>query len=388
MWDDQDGVLEAIVHAGSNWSNASYRPGCGHIQFGRGFVTPDIYDHEFMHAIDNCTARLIYANESAALDEAYADIWGYSFDQEDWELGEVRYGGSSDPIRDLADPPQLGQPDHYDDYVETESDKGGVHTNSGILNKTFYLLVEGDEHNGFAVSAIGLEKAERLYYDTHTHLLTRSAEYFEAADMTISQAQAYAVFGSYDFTTDDACQVVNAFASVGLSVDDRGRVVARSTVDSATGETVMTFRPDSEYRYRAPSWKSPVIQRRSRFSKEGATSWKCSPSRAKPARSVWASSTSTRRPRTPPRRTGAKSKPQLLTPLHRARAGAILRGPRASREPTGVWSGPRLENATTEALHSRPRPVRDCRWARHPSVPSKRRMTSPSCPLVPGAWPG
>lgn len=220
MWDDQDGLLETIVHAGQNWANASYRSGCGHIRFGRGWMTEDLYGHEFMHAIDDFTARLIYANESGALDEAYADIWGYSFDQEDWEIAEERGSGGAVPIRYMDDPPRSGDPDHYDDFLQTEADNGGVHTNSGILNKTFFLLVEGDDHNDFNVSSIGLEKAERLYYDTHTNLLTRSADYFEAADMTISQAQAYALFGSYGFTTDDACQVVNAFASVGLSVGD------------------------------------------------------------------------------------------------------------------------------------------------------------------------
>ena len=40
------------------------------------------------------------------------------------------------------DDPKLGkdpQPAHMDDYVDTFSDNGGVHINSGIPNKAFYL---------------------------------------------------------------------------------------------------------------------------------------------------------------------------------------------------------------------------------------------------------
>ena len=41
------------------------------------------------------------------------------------------------------DDPLIGkdpQPDHMNKYVKTTNDNGGVHTNSGIPNKAFWLM--------------------------------------------------------------------------------------------------------------------------------------------------------------------------------------------------------------------------------------------------------
>jgi Zn-dependent metalloprotease len=57
------------------------------------------------------------------------------------------------------DNPWLGrdpQPDHISRYVFTPWDSGGVHINSGIPNKVFYLV---------AID-IGTDKAALIWYDT------------------------------------------------------------------------------------------------------------------------------------------------------------------------------------------------------------------------------
>ena len=52
----------------------------------------------------------------------------------------------------MSNPERFGQPSHMDDYVNTQSDNGGVHTNSGILIKQLtiqYVVLERVKHNKF-----------------------------------------------------------------------------------------------------------------------------------------------------------------------------------------------------------------------------------------------
>ncbi len=42
----------------------------------------------------------------------------------------------------MSNPEQFGQPAHMKDYVFTEKDNGGVHTNSGIPNKAAYNVIQ------------------------------------------------------------------------------------------------------------------------------------------------------------------------------------------------------------------------------------------------------
>ena len=42
--------------------------------------------------------------------------------------------------------------------------RGGVHTNSGVPNHAFALLVDGGSYNGQTISPIGLTKAAHIYY--------------------------------------------------------------------------------------------------------------------------------------------------------------------------------------------------------------------------------
>jgi len=46
-------------------------------------------------------------------------------------------------FRNMADPEEDSDPDHYTEYLVTSQDNGGVHTNSGIPNHAYYLLANG-----------------------------------------------------------------------------------------------------------------------------------------------------------------------------------------------------------------------------------------------------
>lgn len=83
-----------------------------------------------------------------------------------WLHGEddPSFGG---PIRDMWNPTCFSDPAKVGDrsfYVCTTSDSGGVHTNSGIPNHAFALLVDGGTYNGQTIAALGSTKAAHLYW--------------------------------------------------------------------------------------------------------------------------------------------------------------------------------------------------------------------------------
>jgi Zn-dependent metalloprotease len=80
-----------------------------------------------------------------------------------WLSGEQDNGGA---IRDLWNPSCYGDPDKVssEDYTCSTDDQGGVHTNSGVPNHAFALLVDGGTFNGQTVTGIGLTKAFHIYW--------------------------------------------------------------------------------------------------------------------------------------------------------------------------------------------------------------------------------
>src|SRR5262249_16203876 len=150
-------TVEAIVHVGTAWRNALFSPACDQLRFGDGNIANDTFMHEFTHGVTNSTSNLVYAYQSGSLNESYSDIMAALFDG-DWTEGEDKVGGY---IRNLADPPDKGDPDHMlaelsgdgvgfralgdDEEAVCDTDDPGfndcgyVHTNSGIPNKAAYL---------------------------------------------------------------------------------------------------------------------------------------------------------------------------------------------------------------------------------------------------------
>lgn len=90
----------------------------------------------------------------------------------------------------MADTHKEGDPDHYSERYTGTSDNGGVHTNSGIQNKVFYLLSAGGTHHlGGTVTAIGLDRAAAVAYNALTVYTTNSnATYAETAKAWVTAA--------------------------------------------------------------------------------------------------------------------------------------------------------------------------------------------------------
>ena len=67
----------------------------------------DVGGHEMSHGVIQNTANLEYVNQSGALNESFADVFGAMIDRNDWKMGEDIVNTSVFPsgaLRDLEDP--------------------------------------------------------------------------------------------------------------------------------------------------------------------------------------------------------------------------------------------------------------------------------------------
>lgn len=102
--------------------------------------------------------------------------------------------GESDPafggaIRDMWNPNCYGDPGKVSDaeYHCSDEDSGGVHTNSGVVNRTFAILVDGLDGK---VAPIGIDKAAWLFWYTQTHYLTPMSYFPDLADGLLASCEA------------------------------------------------------------------------------------------------------------------------------------------------------------------------------------------------------
>lgn len=110
------------------------------------------------------------------------DAAGDRVDSYRWLSGEAdgAFGGA---IRDLWNPNCYGDPGKVTDaqYWCSTDDSGGVHTNSGVVNHTFALLVDGSTSNGVEVTGIGLDKAANVFWRAQTAYLTPTSDFADLA---------------------------------------------------------------------------------------------------------------------------------------------------------------------------------------------------------------
>lgn len=163
--DDHGLPLLASVHYGRDYDNAFWDGtqmvfGDGDGRYFRRFTASlDVIGHELTHGVTELTAGLTYRGQPGALNESISDVFGslvrqrllgQRADEADWLIGADLFTDAVKGValRSMASPgtayddPVLGrdpQPAHMDDYVETTDDNGGVHINSGIPNRAFYL---------------------------------------------------------------------------------------------------------------------------------------------------------------------------------------------------------------------------------------------------------
>ena len=202
--DDQGEPVIGLVHFGENYDNAFW-DGNGHMFFGDGdgqLLTDttkgiDVIGHELTHGVTQNEANLAYSGQSGALNESISDVFGslvkqyhlqQSADQADWLIGADIVGPKLAPaLRSMKDPghanPYDNQPADMDGYVQTQSDNGGVHTNSGIPNRAFYVVATTIGGNSW-------EAAGQIWYDTLSDArLKPTARFSTFAALTVANAQ-------------------------------------------------------------------------------------------------------------------------------------------------------------------------------------------------------
>jgi Zn-dependent metalloprotease len=189
--------------------------------YGDGFSrADDVVAHEYTHGVIERTANLFYYMQSGALNESIADIFGETVDLQNgrgndapaarWLIGEDVPGVGA--IRNMIDPNQFGDPGRSGERQCLLSDNGGVHTNSGIPNHGFALMVDGGSYNG-TVLPIGQPKASQIVYRALTHYLT-SASNFSDYYNAMRQSCADLVGGASGVTLDDCARVERALDAV------------------------------------------------------------------------------------------------------------------------------------------------------------------------------
>jgi Zn-dependent metalloprotease len=198
--------------------------------FNRFTIAIDIIGHELTHGVTQFEAKLQYFQQPGALNESMSDVFGsivkqYQLQQlaseADWIIGSglLTENVNGVGIRSMKEPgtayddPVLGkdpQPGHMRDYVTTISDNGGVHINSGIPNRAFYITAV--ELGGFA-----WERAGQIWYVTLKDKLTATSRFQDCANQTYQVAAQLFGAGSVEQQA-----VRKGWAEVGLNVDGGG----------------------------------------------------------------------------------------------------------------------------------------------------------------------
>ena len=229
---------------------AALKGGFNYMLYGMGggmglgpMVDLDVLGHEYTHLIAANTGDiqnggvLDYNGESGALNESFADIFGACVEfntavNPNWLIGEE--SSSIFPfLRSMEDPsttllpllqdsmgPYIRQPDTYEtspywiDPTNTSIDAGGIHINSGVQNKWFYLLAEGDTGTNdnnytYSVTGIGINDASAIAYKTLTEYMTLYSTYTDAYLFSLESAEDLFGYGSQQhLSVQDAWQAV------------------------------------------------------------------------------------------------------------------------------------------------------------------------------------
>lgn len=226
-WNGRGANVRALVHYGYQYANAFWTNGV--MAFGDGDGNSllklhrclDIAAHEFSHGVVDGTAGLVYENQSGALNEHYADVFAALIDDANWTIGEdcvsPRYGSV---LRDMGNPARTGQPAHMSQYRRLpnteEGDWGGVHINSGIVNKAAYLVGQ----------SLGRERLGKIWYRSLAQgYLNRRSDFVDLRRGTLQACEDL-------YNAQNCAFVSDAFEQVGIedpSSDNSGQCPPNSS---------------------------------------------------------------------------------------------------------------------------------------------------------------
>lgn len=230
-------ALQATVHFGNKYNNAFWNgtqmvfgDGDG-IYFNRFTISLDVIGHELTHGVTEVEAALEYNMQPGALNESLSDVFGslvkqkalnQTADKADWLIGAGLFTGKVNGValRSMKAPgtafddPVLGkdrQPADMKGYVDTLEDNGGVHINSGIPNRAFYLAAE-------AIGGPAWEKAGKIWYETLLdQRLQTKASFSDFATLTVEVGGRL-----YGASSKESKAVQDAWKTVGVDLNMGG----------------------------------------------------------------------------------------------------------------------------------------------------------------------
>ena len=279
-FDDGDALIKNYVHykqTTANLDNAYWNGSFmtyGDGTSGKPYTALDICGHEIGHGVCTYTANLAYQNQSGAMNEGFSDIWGACIEHFGrtgsitgtpvaavWKIGEDSVTGG---LRSMSNPTSLGDPDTLrgTNWIVTADDGSctptsandhcGVHSNSGVLNKWFYLLTVGGsgtnnapiaERDTYNVTGIGMQKSSQITYYLERDYLTPNSTFYDARDFSLTVANSLYCSSSPEVAAVTnawfAVNVGNSFVSVAndVSLDS---LPANSSVNCGVTSTVQT----------------------------------------------------------------------------------------------------------------------------------------------------
>ena len=217
------------VHFGQDYMNAFWDG--DEMTFGDGdgeiFISftksLEVVAHELAHGVTQFTADLEYFSQSGALNEHFSDVFGSAITQHvlkqdagqaDWLVGDEIMGPDlyGESLRSMQAPGTaydnnlLGkdpQPAHMNDYYTGSDDNQGVHINSGIPNRAFYLVA----------TEIGTDKATLIWYHALQKLWS-TAKFNDAVAVIVDSARL--LTRKKQVPVGSTQQVRAAFRDVGL----------------------------------------------------------------------------------------------------------------------------------------------------------------------------
>ncbi|GDY21582.1 hypothetical protein LBMAG56_29290 [Verrucomicrobiota bacterium] len=200
-FDGKGSSIIATVRIGGK-GNAFWHPGFRqmffHFMDDRYAASLDVIGHELTHGVANSVGTkgvLEYTGQSGALNESFADIFGEMIESRsnggspDWLLGTVL----NRIVRNLSNPPailrvdRITYPKKMSEFVPlplTEAgDGGGVHINSSIINRAYYLIAAG------LGGGIGISDSEQIFYRTLTTKCLPQSQFIDARVGAIASAE-------------------------------------------------------------------------------------------------------------------------------------------------------------------------------------------------------
>lgn len=268
-FDNRNSAIKSYVHYGPAYDNAfwngtvmTYGDGSGAPAGFKPLTSLDVCGHEIGHGVCSFTSDLVYQSESGAMNEGLSDIWAAAVERfvkttidptiqyEYFQVGEqIDPGGVG--LRRMDNPKAFSNPDTYGGQnwsnpnctPNLANDQCGVHNNSGVLNKWFYLMVMGpgattgtpaytDDGLSDAVGVnpprnygalgpagtgeflgIGFDKSEAITYLMEL-MLTPNATFAQARTASIAAAKMlYGDCSQEEKTVTDAWYAVNVGGS-------------------------------------------------------------------------------------------------------------------------------------------------------------------------------